>query len=502
MKIRWILCALMVVFAAAAYAQEHQHGDHHAKEELGEVHFPVSCNEEAKTDFERAVALLHDFWYSEAEKAFTKVAADDPSCAMAYWGIAMSNFHPVWAPPNAAEMERGKTAYMKAASMATNTDREKGYIGAIAAFYKDLDTLDHKTRAKAYAAEMAKVHQQNPDDMEAAIFYALALLGTVDASDKTYAVQKEAAAILTPLVSKAPDHPGIAHYIIHSFDYPSLAELALPAARAYAKIAPASPHALHMPSHIFTRLGLWEESIQSNLAAAAKAKAHVQETLPGAGAFEQLHAMDYLEYAYLQLGKEDKAREVMQEAAKIEKLELNNFSAAYALAAIPARYAIERHQWKEAAALQVSPAWFPWDKFPYAEAITHFAVGIGATHIKDLATAKKAAERLGVIQTDLANQDKYWATQVEIQRQSVVAWLAFAQGKKEAAISMMRAAAEMEDGTEKHPVTPGPIVPAHELLGEMLLESGKTEQAAAEFKQSLAAAPNRRNALMHTANVK
>jgi tetratricopeptide (TPR) repeat protein len=493
MKLIATICVSLLLLSIPVFAEEH----HHDHADVGEVHFTVSCNDQAKADFEHSVALLHDFWYAESEKAFQKVATGDPTCAMAYWGIAMSNYHPVWAPPNPQEMERGKAAAAKATSMDAKTDRERGYINAIAVFYKDTDTVNHKTRAKNYADAMAKVHEQNPDDMEASIFYALALLGTADITDKTFAVQKEAAAILTPLVSKAPTHPGIAHYIIHSYDYPGLAELALPAARAYAEIAPESPHALHMPSHIFTRLGLWDESIKSNLASSAKARAHVRETIPDGDSFDELHAMDYLEYAYLQLGDEQKAKEVMQQAAAVKKLDQNQFAAAYALAAIPARYAIERHDWKAAASLEVKPDWFPWDHFPYAEAITHYAVGIGAARSNDLEKAKKAEERLSVIQKALSAQDPYWAKQVEIQRQSVAAWITFAEGKKEDALVQMRAAAALEDTTEKHAVTPGAIVPAHELAGEMMIEMGQKDQAAAEFKKSLTTAPKRRNALAH-----
>ncbi len=487
-----LVCGIFIPMFA--FSQEHQHGEHHA-EELGEVHFPVSCGEEAQKEFNRAVALLHDFWYAEAEKAFGSLGEKNPGCAMAFWGAAVSNYHPIWAPPNSAEMQRGKTAVEKAASMAVSTDREQGYVSAIATFYKDSEKLDHPTRARAYAAAMEQVHKENPEDLEAAVFHALALLGTAQAADKTYAVQKQAAAILSPLVQKAPNHPGISHYIIHSFDYPSLAELALPAARTYAKVAPSSPHALHMPSHIFTRLGLWQESIDSNIASAAKAKAHVEKTMPGAGSFDQLHAMDYLVYAYLQLGNEKAAGQILEEAEKIGKLDLDNFAAAYAFAAMPARYALERNQWKDAAALRVAPVWFPWQKFSYAEAITHFAAGVGAARSADVETAVSAERRLGEIHKTLVDQDKYWAGQVEIQRLSVAAWLAYAQGKREEALQMMRSATELEDSTEKHPVTPGAILPAHELLGDMLMELGRPKEAEAEYKKSLATAPNRLRAI-------
>ncbi len=494
---RSICLFILILFAFSVSAQDHQHGDHHAKEELGEVNFPVSCKPESQVEFNRAIALLHDFWYAEAEKAFNKITATDPECSMAYWGAAMSNYHPIWAPPNETEVKNGQTPAFKALAMSAKTDREKAYITAIALFYKDTDKLDHKTRAKMYAQEMEKVYRQNRDDLEAAIFYALSLLGTADISDKTYSVQKQAAAILNPLVEKAPNHPGIAHYIIHSFDYPPLAELALPAARAYARIAPSSPHALHMPSHIFTRLGLWEESIQSNLASADKAKKHVQVSMPGAGAFDQLHAMDYLVYAYLQLGQEEKARKVAEEASHIEKLDSNNFAAAYALAAMPARLAIEGHHWKEAASLRVGPEWFPWDKFPYTEAITHYAIGIGAARTGDFETAKRAEARLAELETMLQAKDPYWSKQVEIQRKTVVAWIVFAEGKKAEALSMMKAAAALEDTTEKHAVSPGAIMPAHELVAEMLLETNEPAQARLEFEKALSTSPNRRHALMH-----
>ena len=488
---------LILLFAVPVMAQEHQHGEHHPKEELGEVNFPISCKPESQTEFNRAVALLHDFWYAEAEKTFSKITMDDPECGMAYWGIAMSNYHPIWAPPNEKEMTNGRTAAEKASAMSAKSDREKAYIAAISTFYKDSDKLNHAARAKKYEQEMQKVHQQNPEDQEAAIFHALALLGTADITDKTYAVQKQAADLLNPLVEKAPNHPGIPHYIIHSFDYPPLAKLALPAARSYAKIAPSSPHALHMPSHIFTRLGLWEESIQSNIASAEKAKNHVQKVLPGAGSFDQVHAMDYLVYAYLQLGEEGKAAQIAKEASAIQKLDVNNFAAAYAFAAMPARLALERHRWKEAASLEVQPAWFPWETFPHMEAITHFAVGIGAARSADLEKARKASDRLAAIHKTLEGKDPYWAKQVQIQQKSVNAWITFAEGKKKEAVEQMREVSALEDTTEKHAVTPGAILPARELLADMLLETNEPALAKAEFEKSLAIAPNRKHPSMH-----
>jgi tetratricopeptide (TPR) repeat protein len=465
-------------------------------EKLGQVHFPISCGAETQIQFDRAVALLHSFWYDEAGKAFTALTESEPGCAMGYWGVAMSLYHPLWAPPSPTELEKGRAAVQKALLAKTQSDHEKDYIAAIAAFYKDSDKLDHRTRALAYEKAMEQVYLRYPKDSEAAVFYALSLNGTALPTDKTYANQKKAAEILNKVLAQKPDHPGVAHYTIHSYDSPPLASLALPAARSYAKIAPSAPHALHMPSHIFTRLGLWEESIQSNLGSAAAAKDRISKAQPGAGSFEQLHAMDYLVYAYLQGAQDKKAKQILDEIGSMEKVDAENFAAAYALAAIPARYALERRSWPEAAALTVHPATFPWDRFRYAEAITHFARALGGARKGDLATAQQALEKLASIQKALVEaKDSYWADQVEIQRRAAAAWLAQAEGKKEEALNLMRSAADLEDTTEKHPVTPGSIRPAHELLAELLLEQGDPSQALREFEASLRAAPNRLNAL-------
>jgi tetratricopeptide (TPR) repeat protein len=479
-------------------AQEaHQHEHHHdGSEKLGQVNFPVSCSQKAQQQFNRADALLHSFWYEEAEKAFTQVTTIDPSCAMGYWGIAMSNYHPLWAPPEPAELKRGQVAVEKARATGAKSDRERDYIAAIEIFYKDADRLAHRPRAEAYEKAMEHVYRRNPQDREAAIFYSLSLLGTALPTDKTYANQKRAAEILNRVLLEEPEHPGVTHYIIHSFDYPQLAHLALPAARSYAKIAPSSPHALHMPTHIFTRLGLWEESIQSNITSAAAAKNHVAKSHPGAGSFDQLHAMDYLTYAYLQRAQDQKAKEVYDELRQINKLDLENFVAAYAFAAVPARYALERRNWAEAAALKVHPASFPWKQFSYAEAITYFARALGAARGGDPATARINLEKLAAIQQALAQvKDNYWADQVEIQRRAAAAWIALAGGEREKALGLMRASAELEDSTEKHPVTPGSIVPARELLGELLLELNQPAQALREFETSLNNSPNRFNGL-------
>ncbi len=493
------LAPLVALFLASLIRaqDDHQHQRHHdSPENLGQVNFPISCSPSAQKRFNRAAALLHSFWYEEAEKAFTEVTAIDPGCAMGYWGIAMSNYHPLWAPPTPAELKRGSAAVEKAKATGAKTDRERDYIAAIEAFYKDSEKLDHRARAVAYEKAMEQVYRRHPQDREAAIFYALSLLGTALPTDKSYANQKRAAEILNRVLPAEPEHPGVAHYIIHSFDYPELAEFALPAARSYAKIASSSPHALHMPSHIFTRLGLWQESIQSNIASAEAAKNHVAKTHPGAASFDQLHAMDYLEYAYLQGAQDLKAKAVFDELSRISKLDLENLAAAYAFAAIPARYTLERRRWAEAAKITLHPSAFPWSKFPYAEAIIYFARAVGAARSGDASAARKDVEKLAAIQSALAGaKDAYWADQVEIERRAAAAWLAFAEGDREKALETMRSAADLEDSTEKHPVTPGAIIPAREMLGDLLIELNRPEQALREFEASLRKAPNRFNGL-------
>lgn len=487
--------ALLFCHVPAEAQETHQH-KHEVGEKLGRVNFATSCNKAAQQQFNRAVALLHSFWYDEAEKSFIEVTKTDPKCAMGHWGVAMSLYHPLWAPPVPAELQRAAAAVQNLNALSARTQREKDYIAAIGTFYKDADKLDHRTRAVAYEKAMEQMFIRYPQDQEAAVFYALALLGTSLASDKNYANQKKAAEILNKVLASQPEHPGVAHYIIHSFDYPPLASLALAAARSYAKIAPSSPHALHMPSHIFIRLGLWQESIESNLASAAAAKSHEAKAQPGSGAKDELHALDYLVYAYLQTAEDGKAKDVNDLVYRINKIDSHIFQVAYALAAIPARYTLERRQWSQAASLKTYPADFPWQKFSYAEAIIHYARAIGAARSGDTASARKDVEKLAATQNALAQaNEKYWATQVEIQRMGAAAWLARAEGKKDEALKLMRAAADLEDTTEKHPVTPGPVMPAREMLGEMLLELREPKQALTEFEAALLVSPNRFNGL-------
>jgi hypothetical protein len=498
-----ILAAALVLLAhPRAFAQDEHEHMHMASEGFGTVHFPTSCKPAMASQFEGAVAMLHSFAYPEAAQAFADVAAKDPNCAMAQWGIAMSYFHTIWGPPTPDEFAAGRAAAEKAAFLAPHaSDRERDLIAAIAAYYQG-DDIPHATRVATYEQAMAAAAERNPNDHEVQIFYALAILGVAYNSppDKTYARQKEAAAILNRLLPLEPNHPGIAHYMIHSFDYPELAELAVPAARAYAKLAPAAPHALHMPSHIFTRLGMWQESIQSNLASAAAARALMARTHPGATAYEGLHAMDYLEYAYLQTGQDAQAGAIVDTLVRIASLDAPAFQAGYALAAIPARYALERRDWKAAAALGARPANFPWEKYPYAEAIVHLARAVGAAHTGDLATARTATARLDSLQAGLRGQKGFdWATQVEIQHREAQAWLAYAQNQLDQAVTLMRSAANLEDSADKHPVTPGAVLPAREQLADLLLEQGKADAALTEYEASLKVAPARLNSYVGAA---
>ena len=490
-----LLAAALALVPARAMAQHDHDHTHAAAEKLGRVHFPTSCKPEVHVDFTRSLALLHSFAYGEAARAFAEVAAKDPSCAMAQWGIAMSHFHPIWGPSMEGDFAAGRAAAQKAVAVGAPSGRERDYIAAIGAFYQG-DGVSHSVRVVVYEQAMAGVAQRNPEDHEAAIFHALAILGVAYNSppDKTYARQKQAAEILNRLLPLEPEHPGIAHYMIHSFDYPALAELALPAARAYAKIAPSAPHALHMPSHIFTRLGMWQESIESNLASAETAQAWIARTHPGAMSFDALHAMDYLEYAYLQTGRDVKARELVEQVARVKSFNAPEFSAGYALAAIPARYALERRAWKEAAALTARPASYPWEKYPYAMAIVHFARAVGGARAGDVETARRAVAKLTAIQATLQGQKGFdWATQVEIQRRAAASWLARAEKKDEEAVALMRSAADLEDSADKHPVTPGSILPAREQLADLLAELGQPTAALAEYETSLRSAPARFN---------
>jgi tetratricopeptide (TPR) repeat protein len=505
---RIVLCAatsLALAFPAATRsqpnaAQPHQHERHeHDAGELGAVHFPISCDAALQGDFDRAVALLHSFGYEQARDAFQQVAARDPECGMAWWGVAATYYHPLWAAPSPEELAAGSEAATKAKTLGAATDRERGYIDAIGAFYRDAATVDHATRAKRYGSALEELSRRLPEESEARIFHALTLLGTASPSDTKLSQQRRAGELLNRELERQPNHPGIVHYIIHSFDYPGLADLALPAARAYADIAPASPHAQHMPSHIFTRLGLWQESIRSNLDSEASANAIVQKKHPGAASMDALHALDYLEYAYLQTGQLEQAREVVERAARATRFDDGNFVGGYSLAAIPARYALERRDWKAAARLEPPAVALPWERFPYAQAITHFARALGAARSGDLATAKTALGALGEIQKKLAAAPPPgpydWAGQVEATRLAAAGWLAQAEKRSDQAVELLRQGAELQERVGKHPVTPGELLPARELLADLLAELGRPAEALAEYEAALVVQPNRRASL-------
>lgn len=463
---------------------------------FGSVEFMLSADTSVKNEFQQAIAMLHSFEYDEAEKAFAAVIEKDPSCSMAYWGVAMSNFHPLWEPPSQYDLQKGDKAIRIAQSISRKTQRESDYINAIAQFYDDWQHTDHKTRCLRYEAAMEKNYRKYPQDDEAAIFYALALNTTADPADKTYKNQKVAGAILNKLAEAHPEHPGIIHYIIHNYDNPDLAKIALPAARKYASVAPASAHAQHMPSHIFVRLGLWDEAISSNLASINSAKCYAEKASLSGNFDEELHGLDYLMYAYLQKGDNTKAKEQLNYLRSIEHVSAQNVKVAYAFAAMPARYLLENKKWNEAASLKPFPASFPWHKFPWQNAITVYTRLLGKVHTNDIKGAQQELNTLKKLQQSLLDQkDLYKAKQIEVQIKSGAAWIAFNGGNTAEAERLMREAADLEDGTMKHPVTPGEVLPTREQLGDLLLEMRKPDLALIAYREDLNRHANRLNGL-------
>jgi len=462
-------------------------------EKSSEVNFPISCGAQAQKKFDEAVWILHSFWYDEAVKAFTAVTAIEPDCAMGYWGVAMSHWYPLWYPPNAAAVKAGSEAVEKAMAAKQKTERESDYIAAIAAFYRDNDKIDHRTRAVAYEKAMEQVHLRYPDDREAGVFYALALVATAPPTDKTYANQRKAAAILEKVRAELPNHPGVAHYLIHANDSAELAEDGLTAALCYAGIAPAVPHALHMPSHIFTRLGMWRQSIDANRAAEAAALAYVREEVgPDGFDGETVHTMDYLEYAYLQTAQDREARQVVEELQSFGRAKGPNLPMAYAIAAIPARFALERRNWAEAASLTAPAMPFPWERFPWAEAMISFTRALGAAKTGDIAGAGSEIAKLQSLKQKFDQaKDDYWAKQVEVQRLAASGILAHAEGNDKQAVELVRAAAELDASMDKHPATPAEVLPARELLADLLLELNDPAAALKEYEQSVRTERNR-----------
>ncbi len=477
---------LLLVFSSSPEQQTHSHP---APEKLGKVSFPISCIRAVQEQFNRGVALLHSFAYTAAQQAFQRVSEVDPQCAMAHWGMAMTYFQQLWEPPlPPATISIAQKEIQYARQLGASTERERQFIRALGLIYQDTATVAYPTRASNYEHAMSDLAAENTRDVEAQVFYALALLANASPADKTHAKQKMAAQVLEPLDRDYPQHPGIPHYLIHACDNAELAPQGLSAARAYSRIAPSAPHALHMPSHIFTHLGLWEDSIASNLA--AREAAHQQGDTG-----EELHAMDYLVYAYLQRGRDKDATEVIQQLKSMPNLDVGDFKIAYASTAMPVRYAVERGRWADAVGL-VPPAGTP----PHVVAITVWARGMGFARSGHVTEARAEMDRLRQIEQQLRTLgNDYWATQVEILGHEVAAWSAQTDSKPDQAEALMRASADEEDAIEKLPVTPGPIVPAREQLGSLLLEQNQPAVALKEFRIALANAPGRLGAIQGAA---
>ena len=482
----WLAALLIVTCslgpAGAALAQDPGQGF----SRLGKVKFKVECSPAAQQEFNHAMALYHSFAWPQAAAAFTAIARTDPACGMAHWGRAMVMLDnpfvwPVNLPPQkldeiAAALDAARAAGLK-------SQREKDYVEAVAAFVRDRDTKDHRTRVQAFQDAMAKVAASYPDDREAAILQALVTSANFNPADRTYANQLQAARILEPIFKAQPDHPGVAHYLIHSYDYPSIASQGVEAAKRYAAIAPDAPHALHMPSHIFTRLGYWRDSVASNTASAK---------VDGGGGISSQHAYDYMVYAHLQLGQDGAARQVTQQS--LGRKPVDHFAAAFAYAAMPARLALERGEWKEAAGLPLHAAdAYPWKKYPQAEAVNAFARGVGAARSGDADGARQQQARLQQLRE--AMTIPYWREQIDIQADIIGALTLCAEGKTPDCIEALRKAAAREDATEKHVVTPGPILPAREFLADTLLEAKQPQAALKEYDTVLVKEPNRYRAI-------
>jgi tetratricopeptide (TPR) repeat protein len=476
---------LAISFAGSVHAADEEHHSHPAPEKLGSVNFATSCAATAKSAFERALALLHSFAYSASEQAFHDVADQDPGCAIAHWGMAMTHYHQLWEPPAGDELRQGAEQIRNAVDIRAGSLRERQFIAALATYYRDSEHAAPAVRAERYASAMAEVARDNSGDAEAQIFYALALIATAPPTDTTHSNQKRAAAILEPIYRLQPQHPGLAHYLIHAYDSAELAPQGLAAARAYSKIAPSAPHALHMPSHIFTRLGLWDDSIASNRA--ARAAAHEQGDVG-----EELHAMDYLTYAYLQRGRYADAEQVVIDLRSMENLPASQFKIGYAATAMPVRLAIERRAWDSAALLEPLP-----QSAPHVAALVYWARALGRARGQPAQSSDADIDKLDECHGELQSAgNRYWATQVDILFKEAQAWRSAANGESDAAILGLRTAADDEDAVEKLPVTPGPIIPAREQLGELLLDLKRPDEALQEFRAALLIAPRRRGALV------
>ncbi|GAB6058993.1 hypothetical protein JCM31598_21100 [Desulfonatronum parangueonense] len=496
-----VLLALSAGLSTFALAQ--QKAEHEVQ--LGVVNFPISCNEKAQEEFHTGLAHLHHMMYEQARPHFEAAAKVDPSCAMAHWGIAMTSFQPLWHPTSPEGLERGQAALARARELGAPTEREKGYIAAVEAFFTDPEprrespTRDHEARVKAWLKAQRELHESYPEDVDAAAFYALAevcyaMTQFSPHEERDFTRERRAGALIEEYFEDHPEHPGLFHYLLHAYDSSELAHKALETARGYDKLAPNTPHALHMPSHIFVRLGLWEETIDRDKRA-AKAARHVMKDDPHASA-HYVHSLDYVMYAYLQLGDAENARKTLERARTLDQVHPVPF-AAYNLAALQVRHFLEQQQWHQAADLEpVMPEVLPWEQFPAAEAIFYYGRGIGAARSGNLEQAKKDHDRLQErIQTLRDEDDAYWASMTEALGKAVEAWILYEQGETEQALSLMREGADLEDSMDKHPTTPGEVLPVRELYAELLLKKERFEQAKAAFETSLQRTPNRRNAL-------
>jgi tetratricopeptide (TPR) repeat protein len=480
--------AIGATLAAGLSALPAAFGQEETDQRLGTVHFATSCNETAQRRFDRGLRYQHSFWYTSSKEIFEEVLKADPDCGIAYWGIALSLLNNPHNAPPAANLPLGLAAIQKGKAVGAKTQRERDFIDALLVFYTDYDKIAHSARVQSYLKAMEGVAQRYPQDDEAQMFYAITLNVAASPNDKTYSNQLKGAAILEAIFKRQPQHPGVAHYLIHLYDTPALAEKGIAAARRYAEIAPAAPHAQHMPSHIFTRVGYWKDAVGSNLAAARSAKANKELT-------DQLHAMDYVIYAYLQQGQDAKAHDAVDEMSTLAGVNPNVMAGPYALAASPARYMVERSDWKGAAELQIRPT-----PFAHVQAMTHFARALGAARTGNPGAAKIDIAKLAELRDKLReSKDAYWTEQVDIQWQVATAWMLYADGKFDDALKAMSAAADAEDKTEKAPVTPGVPTPARELYGTMLLDRGLAKDALTAFEATLKKEPNRLGATLGAA---
>ena len=499
-----LACGLALPGQIMGCQRPHHPAGDHEHHDIGTVHFPISCNAEAQRQFETGLTMLHHMMYDQARAHFESAAAADPQCAMAHWGIAMASFQPLWHPTRDRDMQRGKAAVQTAKELGAPTQRERDYIAAVAAFFKDPDPpapdrpADHEARVEAWKQAQRQLHETHPDDVDAAAFYALAkvcyaMTQFSPDEEHDYSLEREAGALLERYFDDHPDHPGLHHYLIHAYDSIELAHKAEAVSRRYDQLAPQVPHALHMPSHIFVRLGKWEETAQWN---ERSAEAALRYPVNGMTSVHYPHALDYMMYAYLQLGQAERAQQTLQRIEAIERVE-PTYASAYGIAAARARYYLEQGMWQEAAELEPGlPDALAWEDYPGAEALIHYARGLGAARTGDLEQAEAEQQRIEAAVKALQEAgNTYWAVMTEALGKAVDAWVLYERGRDEQALALMREAAEIEESMDKHPITPGEVLPVRELYGELLLREGRAEDAVEAFQTSLERTPNRRNAL-------